>query len=49
MQNYVHHRDPTLFPEPDEFIPDRWLKDSKDMDSAITPFSVGAYNSIGQK
>ncbi|KAH7238021.1 cytochrome P450 [Fusarium solani] len=26
MQNYVHHRDPILFPKPDELIPERWLE-----------------------
>ena len=49
MQNYVHHRDPTLFPEPDKFIPERWLGDSVgDMNNALTPFSVGSRNCIGQ-
>jgi cytochrome P450 len=51
MQNYVHHRDPILFPRPDEFIPDRWLgneAEMKDMNSALTPFSVGQRNCIGQ-
>ena len=49
MQNYVHHRDPTLFPEPDRFIPERWLDGSVgDMNNALTPFSVGSRNCIGQ-
>ena len=49
MQNYVHHRDPTLFLEPDSFIPERWLQDSvSDMNSALTPFSIGSRNCIGQ-
>ena len=51
MQNYVHHRDAKLFPSPDEFLPDRWLKDGehvKDMNNAITPFSLGPRNCIGQ-
>lgn len=51
MQNYVHHRDARLFPSPDEFLPDRWLKDGddvKDMNNALTPFSLGPRNCIGQ-
>ncbi|KIW99563.1 uncharacterized protein Z518_11302 [Rhinocladiella mackenziei CBS 650.93] len=49
MQNYVHHRDPVLFPRPDEFIPDRWLnEDTKNLNDALTPFSLGNRNCIGQ-
>ncbi|KAJ9661600.1 hypothetical protein H2201_006456 [Coniosporium apollinis] len=53
MQNYVHHQDRELFPEPGKFMPERWLDDSdpsrlKDMQSALTPFSVGPRNCIGQ-
>ncbi|KAK5049564.1 hypothetical protein LTR84_004493 [Exophiala bonariae] len=52
MQNYVHHRDPNLYPQPDEFCPERWLMDDavklKDMDAGLTPFSLGPYNCIGQ-
>jgi cytochrome P450 len=48
MQNYIHHRDPSVFPQPDEFVPDRWLQESKDMNTALTPFSVGPRNCIGQ-
>jgi len=49
MQNYVHHRDPILFPQPDEFIPDRWLiEDTKNLNDALTPFSLGHRNCIGQ-
>ncbi|KAL6245801.1 hypothetical protein RBB50_006954 [Rhinocladiella similis] len=62
MQNYVHHRDASLFPHPDEFWPERWLDDNddddnnnsnktnrlKDMNAALTPFSLGPRNCIGQ-
>ncbi|KAF4415182.1 sterigmatocystin biosynthesis monooxygenase STCB [Fusarium acutatum] len=56
MQNYVHHRDPQLFPSPDRLIPERWLEDEKSsyksdlkaMDSAVTPFSLGSRNCVGQ-
>jgi cytochrome P450 len=51
MQNYVHHRDANLYPHPDEWWPERWLKDDanvRDMNAALTPFSLGPYNCIGQ-
>jgi cytochrome P450 len=48
MQNYVHHRDPTTFPLPTKFQPERWLTSTKAMDAALTPFSVGRRSCIGQ-
>ena len=51
MQNYVHHRDEKLFPCPDEFVAQRWLATNSivgDMNAALTPFSVGTRNCIGQ-
>lgn len=48
MQNYVHHRDPKVFPQPDDFLPHRWLGDNSDMNDALTPFSLGPRNCIGQ-
>lgn len=54
MQNYVHHRDSNLFPQPDDFIPERWLETNcdekriEDMNAALTPFSLGSRNCIGQ-
>lgn len=48
MQNYVHHRDSTVFPEPDRFYPERWLTSTKEMDMSLTPFSLGRRNCIGQ-
>ncbi|KAJ4351113.1 uncharacterized protein N0V89_006452 [Didymosphaeria variabile] len=50
MQNYVHHQDPELFPEPETFLPERWLdKDAHtDMNAALTPFSIGPRNCLGQ-
>lgn len=50
MQNYVHHRDPKVFPQPDEFLPNRWLHNNSngEMNDAFTPFSLGPRNCIGQ-
>lgn len=48
MQNYVHHRDPRIFPHPDVFRPERWLENTKEMDLALTAFSLGRRNCIGQ-
>lgn len=52
MQNYVHHHDPTTFPDPGEFLPQRWLDAEKDqladMNAALTPFSTGQRGCIGQ-
>ncbi|KAF4343784.1 fc receptor [Fusarium beomiforme] len=48
MQNWLHHRDPSVFPDPDKFIPDRWLNETHEMKSSLTPFSLGKRNCIGQ-
>ncbi|KAG7406611.1 Cytochrome P450 monooxygenase azaI [Fusarium oxysporum f. sp. rapae] len=40
MQNWLHHRDPLVFPDPDKFILDRWLNETPEMKSALTPFSL---------
>ncbi|KAL1889586.1 hypothetical protein Sste5346_008835 [Sporothrix stenoceras] len=48
MQNWIHHRDPTVFPDPDKFIPERWLASTEAMDASLTPFSIGKRNCIGQ-
>ena len=48
MQNYVHHRDPSVFPQPESFRPERWLESTKEMEMSLTPFSVGRRNCIGQ-
>ena len=58
MANYIHQRDPNLFGNPDKFLPERWLESEmadesakirlKEMNSALTPFSIGPRNCIGQ-
>jgi cytochrome P450 len=48
MQNYVHHRDARIFPEPEKFRPERWLEATEEMKGSLTPFSVGRRNCIGQ-
>lgn len=48
MQNLVHHRDPDIFPRSDVFLPERWLHATEEMEAALTPFSVGRRNCIGQ-
>ncbi|KEF52958.1 uncharacterized protein A1O9_10864 [Exophiala aquamarina CBS 119918] len=50
MQNYVHHRDASVYAEPHTFNPDRWLglSHSSAMEKAFTPYSLGPRNCIGQ-
>ncbi|KAE8153133.1 benzoate 4-monooxygenase cytochrome P450 [Aspergillus avenaceus] len=48
---YIVHRDPTLFPKPDSYIPERWLDNSetaKDMRAAFIPFTTGPRACIGR-
>ena len=45
-------RDPRIWPDPDAFIPERWLGDYKGVASdrkAFIPFSAGSRNCIGQQ
>ncbi|KAK2686950.1 hypothetical protein QWA68_014116 [Fusarium oxysporum] len=48
MQNWLHHHDASVFPDPERFIPERWLAETPEMKSALTPFSLGKRNCIGQ-
>jgi cytochrome P450 len=46
---YVAHRDPKVFPEPEKYIPERWLgDDAKDLQAAFITFSTGARGCIGR-
>lgn len=48
MQNYFHHRNPAVFPNPDLVLPDRWLKSNEAMEASLTPFSIGKRGCIGK-
>jgi len=47
---YALHRDPTIFPDPERFDPDRWL-DGPALGAAraaLLPFGAGSYKCIGE-
>lgn len=51
MSQFVTHRDPAYFPEPEKFLPERW---SDDMKAALPPFAYfpfggGARRCIGEQ
>ena len=50
---YAIHRDPNLWPEPEKFLPERWLVDEGDRlyphKGAFRPFEFGPRNCIGQE
>ncbi|KAF2095477.1 cytochrome P450 [Rhizodiscina lignyota] len=52
-QNYTLHRSASAFPQPEAFMPERWLdsqgrlKDDERMKEAFVPFSVGPRKCIG--
>ncbi|OAP60976.1 hypothetical protein AYL99_05980 [Fonsecaea erecta] len=46
---YVAHRDPVAFPEPEKFVPERWLADeAKEIQKYFISFSAGARGCIGR-
>ncbi|KAM0791528.1 hypothetical protein ACM66B_005977 [Microbotryomycetes sp. NB124-2] len=44
---YAVHRDTTLFPDGERFIPERWLNETSEMRAAFLPFSTGPRNCVG--
>ena len=50
MQNYVHQRDLSVCSDPLTFDPERWIGQppSSSLERALTPFSLGPRNCIGQ-
>lgn len=52
MSSYFVHMDPTLFPDPTVFNPDRWIEATKRGDNLtrfITAFSKGTRQCVGIK
>ena len=48
---YSLHRNPQLWDRPNDFVPDRWLGDTKDLGQttgAYMPFAAGPRNCVGQ-
>ncbi|KAL9095749.1 MAG: hypothetical protein Q9165_002181 [Trypethelium subeluteriae] len=46
---YVAHRNPDVFPDPEAFLPERWLEaDAKEMQRYFIAFSAGARGCIGR-
>lgn len=51
MQCYTTQRDPTHFPDPDAFTPERWIDPeavSNEMKELFMPFSKGTRACLGQ-
>jgi benzoate 4-monooxygenase len=50
MTIYTAHHDPTIFPNPDQYQPHRWmdLNERKRMEPYFIPFSTGARGCIGR-
>eukprot|EP00578_Thalassiosira_sp_NH16_P011618 CAMPEP_0181122776 /NCGR_PEP_ID=MMETSP1071-20121207/25506_1 /TAXON_ID=35127 /ORGANISM="Thalassiosira sp., Strain NH16" /LENGTH=475 /DNA_ID=CAMNT_0023207793 /DNA_START=27 /DNA_END=1454 /DNA_ORIENTATION=+ len=44
----VLFRNPDIFDDPDSFEPSRWENPTKEMMDAVTPFSLGKQNCVGQ-
>ncbi|KAI4145298.1 MAG: hypothetical protein LQ341_002430 [Variospora aurantia] len=44
---YLYNMDPTVFPTPDEFRPERWLNNDPKLDQYMCSFSKGSRSCIG--
>lgn len=49
MQAYTNHRDPNVYSDPLDFIPERWFNPTTEMKLNFLPFSSGPRSCIGMK
>ena len=52
MSTYFILRDPNIFPEPTQFIPERWLLEPEELrrlERYLVPASKGTLGCLGQK
>lgn len=50
MSAYLMHTDPTVYPEPFEFRPERWMGDvNPAVHKNLVPFARGSRNCLGMK
>jgi len=50
MSAYLQHNDPRVFPDPDSFMPQRWLDQGdgpKNLNRYLVAFGKGSHNCIG--
>ncbi|OBS14972.1 hypothetical protein FPOA_14006 [Fusarium poae] len=45
---HATHRDPTVYPDPEEWQPERWLDTTTEMRASHNPFSRGPRNCVGK-
>lgn len=50
MSAYLMHSDPQVYPNPGEFVPERWIHDvTPAMHRSYVPFCRGSRNCLGMK
>lgn len=49
VSHYTVHMNPTLFPQPELFRPERWLADDRALDKWLVSFSKGSRGCLGIK